>query len=136
MPRKEEDKTLRSQGPGGASRGAETQEAALRAGTEPAAAIPVQFPTMEDPVPEEPDLVEAPADESLDIPGLGNLGDILFADGAQEFGLGGQAEPMFSPAGPRGPSQEYQRLLRDPRVSDGTRALISLVSRLQMLQGR
>lgn len=137
MPRKELDRTVRSQGTGGApqggaKRGAETEAKALRAGGG-GPAIPVQFPVMEEPG---EDSFEEPlpeADESLEIEGLGNLGDILFADGAVSYGVPEDPGLSFQPAGPHGPSQAYQRLVRDPNVSDSTRALVSLVSRLQML---
>lgn len=126
MPRAEEDTT-----PKGQAYGAEKEQNVFKAAMKPVQ-VPVQFPSELAP-PDETEPTAEPADQTLEVPGLGNLGDILFADGGVSHGIGAGEELPFTPAGPHGPPPQYQNLMRDPKVSDSTRALVSLVARLQML---
>lgn len=137
MPRKEEDRSPKGLGYGQEQ---EQQAAAYAASSKPAQ-VPIQFPGE---VPEEDpgdETVAAPEmDPGLEIEGLGNLGELLFAETERPW-----EDPSTRPsrdayrpgdAGPQGPPAEYQRVMRDPRVSDSTRALVAFVSRIRMLQPR
>jgi hypothetical protein len=135
MPRAAEDKTQRGQ-----SYGAETAQQKFKAATSGGPQAQLDFTTPE--VPEDMEDEGLPPEElapvDLEIPGLGNLGEILYADTERPW-----EDPNTAPTGtpyrpgdegPQGPPREYQDIMRDPRISSSTRALVSFISRIRMMQ--
>lgn len=138
MPRSEEDQT-----PKGQSYGAESEQQNFRA--QAAKPVAPQFDMSFGEVPPQEQITdEGPAPEELahpdmEIPGLGNLGEIMFGntDRPDESPNTAPKEwqgPSWAEDGPHGPSQEYLQMLHDPGVDVRTKTLIDLVSRMNILR--